>query len=76
MDNVPTEKFLLCRVIVEWVRMNAFITVVEDPEGNVERLALFLESDTPQNSELNQLDNDQFLPVGTQLVIKNPSYRR
>src|SRR2546421_462466 len=62
VDNVHTGKFLLCRVIVKWIKLNALITVVEDPKGNVERLSLdniFLE----------------LVTVGTQLVIKNPTYK-
>src|SRR5438105_1428672 len=41
VDNAHTGKFLLCRVIVKWIKLNALITVVEDPEGNVERLSLY-----------------------------------
>ncbi|PKB94779.1 hypothetical protein RhiirA5_438059 [Rhizophagus irregularis] len=38
---LPIEKFLLCRVITRFTKINALLTLVEDPEGNVERLALY-----------------------------------
>src|SRR2546430_668426 len=63
VDNVPTGRFLLCRVIGKWVRMNALITVVEDPEGNVERLILYkmiLGSDITEKNESSLLFTDEF----------------
>ncbi|PKY60771.1 hypothetical protein RhiirA4_519857 [Rhizophagus irregularis] len=41
VNNVPTGRFLLCRVISKFVKLFALLALVEDPEGNVERLALY-----------------------------------
>jgi tetratricopeptide (TPR) repeat protein len=77
IDHIPTEKFLLCRVITGFTKINALLTLVEDPEGNVERLALYNWTSLPKNKEnMDCRSIDQsFLPVGTLLVIKNLSYK-
>ena len=78
MDNASTRRFLIRRVMAKWAKLNALITLVEDPEGNVERLALnnmILESDITKKDESFLPFTDQFLPIGTQLVIKDPSYK-
>ncbi|CAG8710419.1 uncharacterized protein OCT59_027450 [Rhizophagus irregularis] len=75
---LPIEKFLLCRVITRFTKMNALLTLVEDPEGNVERLALYNWTSLLKDKE-NQIDclsiDKSFLPIGTQLIIKNLSYK-
>ncbi|GBB96464.1 hypothetical protein RclHR1_02760017 [Rhizophagus clarus] len=78
IDHIPTEKFLLCRVITRFIKISALLTLVEDPEGNVERLALYNWINIPENNDdhMNSRSIDQsFLPVGTLLVIKNLSYK-
>jgi tetratricopeptide (TPR) repeat protein len=76
VDNTPTGRFLLCRVISRFVKINALLTLVEDPEGNVERLALYNWISIPKEGQPNCKTIDQFfLPVGTLLVIKNMSYK-
>ncbi|UZO08520.1 uncharacterized protein OCT59_028774 [Rhizophagus irregularis] len=56
---------------------DALLALVEDPEGNVERLALYNWTSLPKNKEdqmaCRSIDQS-FLPVGTKLVIKNLSY--
>ncbi|RGB34431.1 hypothetical protein C1646_668541 [Rhizophagus diaphanus] len=50
----------------------------EDPEGNVERLALYNWTSLLKDKEnqINCLSIDKsFLPIGTQLIIKNLSYK-
>ncbi|CAB4435279.1 unnamed protein product [Rhizophagus irregularis] len=78
IDCIFTERFLLCRVITRFTKINALLALVEDPEGNVERLALYNWTSLPKNKE-NQMAcrsiDQSFLPVGTQLVIKNLSYK-
>src|SRR3954454_25021333 len=80
VDSIPIGRFLLCRVIAKWMKLSALITLVEDPEGNVERLALYNlyveSSDITKKDESTLSFTDQFLPLGTQLAIKNPSYKR
>ncbi|CAB4417751.1 unnamed protein product [Rhizophagus irregularis] len=76
VDNVPTERFLLCRVISRFVKIYALLALVEDPEGNVERLALYNWTKIPKQGQSNTKSTDQsFLPIGTLLVIKNISYK-
>src|SRR6266540_5601188 len=41
VDKVHIGKFLLCRVISKCMKMNALSTIVEDPEGNVERISFY-----------------------------------
>src|ERR1043165_8685133 len=53
VDNVHTERFLLCRVIANWMKLDAILTLVEDPEGNVERLALYNCADISEKDESN-----------------------
>ncbi|GBB97197.1 hypothetical protein RclHR1_29390001, partial [Rhizophagus clarus] len=77
-NHIPIEKFLLCRVITKFINIDALLALVEDPEGNVERLALYNWTSLPKNNEdrMNCRSIDQsFLPVGTLLVIKNLSYK-
>ncbi|EXX71854.1 hypothetical protein RirG_074800 [Rhizophagus irregularis DAOM 197198w] len=77
IDYKFTEKFLLCRVITKFIKLDALLALVEDPEGNVERLALYNWTSLPKNKEdqmaCRSIDQS-FLPVGTKLVIKNLSY--
>ncbi|RGB38826.1 hypothetical protein C1646_755233 [Rhizophagus diaphanus] len=76
VDNVPSERFLLCRVISRFVKIYALLALVEDPEGNVERLALYNWTKIPKQGQSNTKSIDQsFLPIGTLLVIKNISYK-
>ncbi|CAB4393344.1 unnamed protein product [Rhizophagus irregularis] len=76
VDNVPTERFLLCRVISRFVKIYALLALVEDPEGNVERLALYNWTKIPKQGQSNTKSIDQsFLPIGTLLVINNISYK-
>ncbi|EXX72187.1 uncharacterized protein OCT59_028631 [Rhizophagus irregularis] len=76
VDNVPTERFLLCRVISRFVKIYALLALVEDPEGNVERLALYNWTKIPKQGQSNTKSIDQsFLPIGTILVINNISYK-
>ncbi|CAB4417993.1 unnamed protein product [Rhizophagus irregularis] len=52
------------------------LSLVEDPEGNVERLALYNWTKIPKQGQSNTKSTDQsFLPIGTLLVIKNISYK-
>ncbi|GBC20464.1 uncharacterized protein OCT59_023514 [Rhizophagus irregularis] len=75
VDNVPTGRFLLCRVISKFVKLFSLLALVEDPEGNVERLALYNWTNFPKEGQSNIKPIDQlFLPIGTLLVIKNISY--
>src|SRR5207248_9157266 len=67
-------RFLLCRVIEKCMKFMALTTIVEDPEGDVERLALY--NWAPQSSELMSIDKaSSYLPVGTILAVKNPYYK-
>ncbi|GBC15388.1 uncharacterized protein OCT59_015609 [Rhizophagus irregularis] len=72
VNNVPTGRFLLCRVISKFVKLFALLALVEDPEGNVERLALYNWTKEGQ-SNIKSIDQ-LFLSIGTLLVIKNISY--
>ncbi|RIA81168.1 hypothetical protein C1645_837422 [Glomus cerebriforme] len=75
VDNVPINRFLICRVITRFIKLDALFTLVEDPEGNVERLVLNNWTEIPKKDQSDCFYIDQlFLPVGTQLVIKNLSY--
>ncbi|CAB4418263.1 unnamed protein product [Rhizophagus irregularis] len=74
--NVPTGRFLLCRVISKFIKLSALLALVEDPEGNVERLALYNWTKIPKQNQSNTKSIDEsFLPIGTLLVIKNISYK-
>ncbi|CAG8454341.1 12518_t:CDS:2 [Cetraspora pellucida] len=74
-------KFLVCRVITKCIKINALLTIVEDPEGDVERLALYnlnLKSSAQVKGPMKPLSVDQaskYLPIGTQIIIRNPSYQ-
>ncbi|CAG8802867.1 15320_t:CDS:1, partial [Racocetra fulgida] len=74
-------KFLVCRVIARCMKINALLTIVEDPEGDVERLALYNfspKSTTQEKGPMKPLSVDQaskYLPIGTQIIIANPSYQ-
>ncbi|GBB90130.1 hypothetical protein RclHR1_00170034 [Rhizophagus clarus] len=77
IDNVHTGRFLLCRVIDKCFKLTALSTIVEDPEGDVERLSLY--NWVPQSAtSLGFTSVDQvsrYLPVGTILIVKNPFYK-
>ncbi|CAB4479491.1 unnamed protein product [Rhizophagus irregularis] len=74
--NVPNRRFLLCRVISRFIKIDALLALVEDPEGNVERLALYNWTKIPEEGQSNTKSIDEsFLPIGTLLVIKNISYK-
>ncbi|RIA97019.1 hypothetical protein C1645_814683 [Glomus cerebriforme] len=77
IDNVHTGHFLLCRVIEKCYKLTALSTVIEDPEGDVERLSLY--NWVPQSvttSRLMSVDQvSKYLPIGTILVVKNPYYK-
>ncbi|RIA92348.1 hypothetical protein C1645_765374 [Glomus cerebriforme] len=76
VGRVPINRFLICRVIARFVKIDALFTLVEDPEGNVERLVLYNWTNYSEKDQSNSFYIDQFfLPVGTQLVIKNLSYQ-
>ncbi|GBC08897.1 hypothetical protein RclHR1_08470008 [Rhizophagus clarus] len=81
VDKVHTGKFLLCQVISRCVKMSPLFTLVEDPEGDVERIALYNwaeQSAIPVKDRKKVLsigEASKFLPVGTKLVIKNPYYQ-
>ncbi|CAB4385578.1 unnamed protein product [Rhizophagus irregularis] len=78
IDHEFPEKFLLCRVITKFMKISALLALVEDPEGNVERLALYNWTRLPENKEEQMASrpiDQSFLPVGTKLVIKNLSYK-
>jgi hypothetical protein len=71
-------KSLLCRTITRCVKLDAILIVVEDPEGNVERLALYnwvkpAIPKIPKEGRLGPLPINQILTLATKLVIKNPS---
>ncbi|CAG8610794.1 6678_t:CDS:1, partial [Dentiscutata heterogama] len=74
-------KFLVCRVIAKCIKINALLTIVEDPEGDVERLALYnfnQKSVSQGRGPMKPLSVDhasKYLPIGTQIVIGNPSYQ-
>ncbi|CAG8712018.1 39404_t:CDS:1 [Gigaspora margarita] len=74
-------KFLVCRVIARCLKINALLTIVEDPEGDVERLALYNFNPNPATQvkgPMKPLSVDhvsKYLPIGTQIVIGNPSYQ-
>src|SRR5581483_844203 len=75
VNNKLLGKFLLCRVIIKRLNVNAILTLVEDPEGNVERLALYhWILDVTKNDE-SDLSIHRFLPIGTKLIIKDPFYK-
>jgi tetratricopeptide (TPR) repeat protein len=72
-------KSLLCRTITRCVKLDAILIVVEDPEGNVERLALYnwvkpAIPKIPKEGRLGPPPINQILTLATKLVIKNPSY--
>ncbi|GBB95742.1 hypothetical protein RclHR1_02600011 [Rhizophagus clarus] len=81
VDKVHTGKFLLCQVISRCVKMSPLFTLVEDPDGDVERIALYNwveRSFIPVKDREKVLSIDEaskFLPIGTKLVIKNPYYQ-
>ncbi|CAB4382225.1 unnamed protein product [Rhizophagus irregularis] len=81
VDKLHTGKFLLCQVISKCVKLSPLFTLVEDPEGNVERIALYNwaeQSAIPVKSRkkvLTIFEASEFLPIGTKLVIKNPYYQ-
>ena len=70
MDNASTGRFLIRRVMAKWAKLNALITLVEDPEGNMERLALYnmvLSSNITKKDESFLLFIDELLPIRTNL---------
>ncbi|CAB4407767.1 unnamed protein product [Rhizophagus irregularis] len=74
IDNVHTGRFLLCRVIEKCYKLTALSTIVEDPEGDVERLSLY--NWVPQSAGLISVDQaSRYLTVGTILIVKNPFYK-
>lgn len=77
IDNVHTGRFLLCRVIEKCYKLTALSTIVEDPEGDVERISLY--NWIPQSaasSGLISVDQaSRYLTVGTILIVKNPFYK-
>ena len=78
VDKVHIGKFLLCRVISKCMKMNALSTIVEDPEGNVERISFYNWVQHSAQSRTNMISIDQaskLLPIGTKLIIKNPYYK-
>ncbi|CAB4381417.1 unnamed protein product [Rhizophagus irregularis] len=81
IDKVHTGKFLLCQVINRCVKMNPLFTLIEDPEGNVDRIALYNwveQSAIPVKDRKKVLsihEASKFLPIGTKLAIKNPYYQ-
>jgi tetratricopeptide (TPR) repeat protein len=74
IDNVHNGRFLLCRVIEKCYKLTALSTIVEDPEGDVERLSLY--NWVPQSAGIISVDQaSRYLTVGTVLVVKNPYYK-
>lgn len=75
-NHVPMGKFLLCRVITKCFCFAATITIVEDLDGNVKRLILYNWAKySPLQSNKFPIKSSSLLPIGTQIVIKNPSYK-
>ncbi|CAG8638875.1 2525_t:CDS:2 [Funneliformis mosseae] len=78
LDKVHTGRFLLCQVISKCIKLNALTTLVEDPEGEVERICLYNwihSSAIPAKGRLSTEQTSKFLPIGTKLAIKNPYYK-
>ncbi|CAG8496249.1 6095_t:CDS:1 [Acaulospora morrowiae] len=80
LNNVHTGKYLLCQVISKSIKRDALYTLIEDPEGDVERLALYNWAPRSSNSSeyisnaLSTSEASKSLPMGTKLVIKKPYY--
>nr|CAG8618644.1 14977_t:CDS:2 [Entrophospora candida] len=81
LDKVHTNKFLLCRVITRCCKMASLMTIVEDPEGDAVKIALYnwvKQSDIPlkYRNKLFPVDKvSMLLPIGTKIAIKNPYYK-
>ncbi|CAG8533245.1 6404_t:CDS:1 [Ambispora gerdemannii] len=78
VGKVHTGKFVLCRVITKCVKLTALTTVIEDPEGDVERLSAYnyIPVNKIPNAKILSVDQASlFLPIGTILAIQNPYYK-
>jgi len=73
LDQVHEGYFLLCRLIAGSYQLQSVNTIVEDPEGDVERLCLYNWSDA-EISPVQNLANRRCIPIGTVLLIRNPFY--
>ncbi|CAI2163571.1 14068_t:CDS:1 [Funneliformis geosporum] len=81
LDKVHVGRFLLCRVINRCAKLGPLFTLIEDPEGEIERIALYNwveHTALPVKVREKVLSINQvskFLPIGTKLAIKNPYYQ-
>ncbi|CAG8476297.1 7751_t:CDS:1 [Ambispora leptoticha] len=75
--RVHTDKFLLCRVITRSVFYNSLTTIIEDPEGNAEKLSLYnwvpLHKIPANGLSIKQAS--KILPIGMILAIRDPYYK-
>ncbi|CAG8575219.1 9439_t:CDS:1 [Ambispora leptoticha] len=77
INKVHTGKFLLCRVITKCAKSTALAMVIEDLEGEAERLALhnYIPVNKIPPGGLSVEQASRFLPIGTILAIQNPYYK-
>ncbi|CAJ0894566.1 5165_t:CDS:2 [Entrophospora sp. SA101] len=81
LDHVHHGKFLLCRVMAKCGKKVSLMTLVEDPEGDAVKLALYnwiKQSDIPVKYRRGYVPVDEvskLLPIGTVIIIKNPYYK-
>ncbi|CAG8599520.1 4359_t:CDS:1 [Ambispora leptoticha] len=74
--RVHIQRYLLCRVITKCIKINALTTIVEDPEGEIEKLSLYnwiIPNKLPTN-DLPIFEASHIFPIGTILTIRNPFY--
>ncbi|CAG8464009.1 8454_t:CDS:2 [Ambispora gerdemannii] len=79
INTFHENKFLLCRVITKCAKSTALSTVIEDPEGDAERISLynwFPKTTIPISGLTLTVDQvSQLLPIGTIIAVQNPYYK-
>jgi len=66
-------RFILCRIVSGSYQLASVCTLIKDPTGAVERLSLTSWSDYGRPEAWN-LATRRFIPIGTIIAVRNPSY--
>ncbi|THH05390.1 hypothetical protein EW145_g4834 [Phellinidium pouzarii] len=64
--------FFLCRIISITTRLIAVSVAVEDPHGDVTKLAIY---NYPCTLDASPEETDELFPIGTILAIREPTYK-
>ncbi|CAG8548771.1 9289_t:CDS:1 [Ambispora leptoticha] len=77
INTFHENRFLLCRVITKCAKSVALSTVIEDPEGDAERISMYnwLPKNTIPASGLSVDQVSKLLPIGTIIAVQNPYYK-